>query len=68
LVRYAEVRGITIVPEIDMPGHAPIGFSDLEIVSKYGNLVLCSDLEYSEGYYAAEPPAGQWNLSNPIIF
>jgi N-acetyl-beta-hexosaminidase len=56
------------VPEIDMPGHAPVGFSYEAVTSKHGNIVQCTELKYSTGLYSAEPPSGQWNLSNPSTF
>lgn len=65
LVRFASIRGVKIMPEIDTPSHAPMDLEDDEIQLKFGNLVKCTSLKYSTTDYAVEPPSGMWNITNP---
>ncbi|KAI7870723.1 glycoside hydrolase superfamily [Spinellus fusiger] len=61
IVRYAHSRGIRVIPEIDMPGHAG------SWAESYKHLTTCSDKFYLdptndwEKRYAAEPGSGQLN-------
>ena len=65
IVSFAKVRGIKVIPEIDMPGHAPAGFSSEAVTSKHGNIVKCTSIDFSTPDFCGEPPSGQWNTTNP---
>uniref|UniRef100_A0A7S3ISS2 beta-N-acetylhexosaminidase n=1 Tax=Strombidium inclinatum TaxID=197538 RepID=A0A7S3ISS2_9SPIT len=67
LVQFAKERGVKILPEIDMPGHSPAHFDAPEITAQYGPIVQCTTVEYNTPEYCFEPPAGQWNISNPNV-
>lgn len=55
IVAYGRQRGIRIIPEIDMPGHARAGWR-----RKDAELVICGDTVWEET--SVEPPPGQLNL------
>ena len=67
LVKFAKERGVKIIPEIDMPGHSPAYFDAPEITEKYGPIVQCTTVPYNTPEYCFEPPAGQWNITNPNV-
>ncbi|XP_076059846.1 chitooligosaccharidolytic beta-N-acetylglucosaminidase-like [Oratosquilla oratoria] len=66
IVRYANIRGIQVVPEIDTPAHASNGWQWGEKEGK-GKLVLCANQDpWFE--YSKEVPAGQLNPVNPEVY
>ncbi|KAI5956611.1 HEX1 [Candida jiufengensis] len=58
---YANERGVIIIPEIDMPGHARAGWRQID-----NDLVVCGDCFWKG--FAVEPPPGQLNLLNNKIY
>lgn len=59
LVHYAAERGISIVLEIDMPGHQYMG------VAQYpGDLITCG-AEKNWTAFGAEPPTGHLDIRKP---
>ncbi|KAJ1916125.1 Glucosamine-6-phosphate isomerase (Glucosamine-6-phosphate deaminase) (GNPDA) (GlcN6P deaminase) [Mycoemilia scoparia] len=59
LIEYAMERGVRIIPEFDMPGHTYIiGLSHPEIMS-------CLNMQPDWDHFAAEPPSGQFDITNP---
>ncbi|KAK3861263.1 hypothetical protein Pcinc_032735 [Petrolisthes cinctipes] len=62
LQRYARVRGVRLVPEIDAPAHAGNGWQWGER-EDMGNLAVCVNKEpWRE--FCSEPPCGQLNPAN----
>lgn len=62
LVDFARLRGVSVVPEIDGPAHAP-AFGYIEPL----RLTVASSASFSTGDFAVEPPAGSWNFSNASV-
>jgi hexosaminidase len=62
MVEFARLRGVSLVPEIDGPAHAP-AFGFIEPL----RLTVAADSSYSTGDFAVEPPAGSWNYSNASV-
>ncbi|KAK9761433.1 Glucosamine-6-phosphate isomerase (Glucosamine-6-phosphate deaminase) (GNPDA) (GlcN6P deaminase) [Basidiobolus ranarum] len=59
IVSYAKDRGVRVVPEFDIPGHAYTwGLAFPEIVS-------CMNTQPNWSDHAAEPSSGQLNIINP---
>ncbi|KAJ2746362.1 Glucosamine-6-phosphate isomerase (Glucosamine-6-phosphate deaminase) (GNPDA) (GlcN6P deaminase) [Coemansia sp. BCRC 34301] len=59
IVEYAQVRGIRVIPEFDMPGHTyAVGLSKPELMS-------CLNKQPGWDKFAAEPPSGQLNIAKP---
>lgn len=63
IVQYAYMRGIRVVPEIDMPGHALAGWRKVD-----PDLIACGNCFWNEnvpgvGPVALEPPAGQLDVT-----
>ncbi|KAJ2417183.1 Glucosamine-6-phosphate isomerase (Glucosamine-6-phosphate deaminase) (GNPDA) (GlcN6P deaminase), partial [Coemansia sp. RSA 2530] len=59
IIDYAQVRGIRVIPEFDMPGHTySVGLSKPSIMS-------CLNKQPSWDNFAAEPPSGQLNIAKP---
>ena len=54
---YARERGVRVIPEIDIPGHARAGWRQVD-----PSLVKCGD-QFWNGY-AVEPPPGQLDIQN----
>ncbi|TPX38080.1 beta-N-acetylhexosaminidase [Synchytrium microbalum] len=59
LVDYAMDRGIRIIPEFDMPGHAYAWGLGMP------NLTVCNNVQPNWQDFCAEPPCGQLDLTNP---
>ena len=59
LVEFARVRGVSIMPEIDGPMHAPALASGDPL-----HLTVAATVEYSTQQFAVEPPPGTWNISD----
>jgi len=62
LVEFGRLRGVSIVPEIDGPAHAPaLGYQDSL------RLTVAASAEFSNDDWAVEAPAGTWNYSNASV-
>ena len=59
LVEFARVRGMSVMPEIDGPMHAPALASGDPL-----HLTVAATVEYSTQQFAVEPPPGTWNISD----
>lgn len=59
IVSYAYARGISVIPEIDAPGHANAGYRCI------GDIVACKDADWNG--YAVEPPPGQLKVTNESL-
>lgn len=57
MLRFARVRGVSILPEIDGPMHAPALAAAL-------NLTVAATVNFSLPQFAYEPPPGTWNISS----
>lgn len=57
LVEFARLRGVSILPEIDGPMHAPALAAAL-------NLTVAATVKFSLPKFAYEPPPGTWNISS----
>lgn len=62
LLRYALVRGVRIIIEIDSPGHAGNGWQWGKAAG-YGDMALCVD-KSPWRKYCVQPPCGQLNPIN----
>jgi hexosaminidase len=62
LVEFARLRGVSIIPEIDGPAHAPA----LAYVDPL-RLTVAASADFSTGDFAVEPPAGTWNYSDARV-
>jgi len=67
IVKYANLRGIRVIPELDAPAHAGAGWNFGEQAGK-GKLVLCNDPDTPWFEECKEPPCGQLNPANPEIY
>lgn len=67
VIEYATERGVRIIPEIDMPGHARAGWEQIS-----PELLACANSWWSNDVWAAhtavEPPAGQLEILNDDIY
>ena len=66
LVRYAQVRGVKIIPELDGPAHVGPGW-DWGPAYGQGDLVLCFDIQPWD-QYCAQPPCGILNPINENVY
>jgi len=65
LIAYAKARGVTLIPEIDTPGHAR-AFGTAPGLS---GIVSCGDVSYwGKPSCCAEPPCGQLNPSSELMY
>ena len=62
LVKYARVRGIKIMPELDAPSHVGEGWQNFE-----KDLLLCFNKK-PWSTYCAEPPCGILNPVNERVY
>ncbi|KSA03944.1 uncharacterized protein AC631_00214 [Debaryomyces fabryi] len=58
IVQYASERGVRIIPEIDMPGHARAGWRQID-----SEIISCGAIPWTHNI-AVEPPAGQLDIAN----
>ncbi|KAK6457934.1 mannosyl-glycoprotein endo-beta-N-acetylglucosamidase [Scheffersomyces xylosifermentans] len=67
IVKYAKERGVRVIPEIDLPGHARAGWRQID-----PNLVACGDSWWSNDVWAdhtaVEPPPGQLDILNDDVY
>lgn len=63
IISYARARGVRVVPEVDMPGHAAAGWKHVD-----PSIVSCADSWWSNDNWplhtAYEPPPGQLDIIN----
>eukprot|EP00928_Gymnodinium_smaydae_P064628 TRINITY_DN47910_c0_g1_i1.p1 TRINITY_DN47910_c0_g1~~TRINITY_DN47910_c0_g1_i1.p1 ORF type:complete len:584 (-),score=71.79 TRINITY_DN47910_c0_g1_i1:300-1826(-) len=59
LVEFARLRGMSLVPEIDGPAHAPALATGAPF-----HLTVAAGREYSNNDWSREPPPGTWNISD----
>src|SRR5271154_6095141 len=61
VIAYAKARGVRVIPEIDMPGHASSGWKQVD-----PNIVACTDSWWSNDVWplhtAVEPNPGQLDI------
>lgn len=62
LVEFARLRGVSLIPEIDGPVHAPSMASGKPL-----ELTVGANAEFSTEDYGAEPPTGTWNFSDEKV-
>jgi len=62
MVEFARIRGVSLVPEIDGPAHAP-ALATVEPVQ----LTVAASAEFSTGDFAVEAPAGTWNFTSAKV-
>lgn len=67
LVAYAGARGVRVIPEIDMPGHASSGWRQID-----PDIVACEDSWWSNDNWplhtAVQPNPGQLEILNPNTY
>lgn len=66
LIKFAKIRGVRIIPEIDGPAHVGSGWQ-WSAESGLGNLVVCQNQQPYRSY-CIQPPCGQLNPANPWIY
>lgn len=57
IVQYSMERGVRIIPEIDIPGHARAGWRQID-----NDIITCGDVPWTHNT-AVEPPAGQLDIA-----
>ncbi|CAR66369.1 DEHA2F18920p [Debaryomyces hansenii CBS767] len=57
IVQYSMERGVRIIPEIDIPGHARAGWRQID-----NDIITCGDVSWTYNT-AVEPPAGQLDIA-----
>merc|ERR1711907_374799 len=62
MVEFARLRGVSVLPEVDGPAHAP-ALAYKEPL----HLTVAASAEFSTGDFAVEPPPGTWNYSNSSV-
>lgn len=67
IIKYAKNRGVRVIPEIDLPGHARAGWRQIN-----PDLVACGDSWWSNDVWAShtavEPPPGQLDIMNDEVY
>lgn len=58
VVGYARQRGVRVIPELDMPGHALAGWRKVD-----PSMVVCADTRWYEDGTAVQPPPGQLDVT-----
>ncbi|KAF7272834.1 hypothetical protein GWI33_014398 [Rhynchophorus ferrugineus] len=66
LIRFAKIRGVRIIPEIDGPAHVGNGWQ-WGPEAGLGNLVVCQNKQPWRSY-CIQPPCGQLNPANQNIY
>ncbi|ROT81164.1 hypothetical protein C7M84_000080 [Penaeus vannamei] len=67
IVEYANLRGISVIPEIGGPAHNAAGWQWAQKEGK-GKLALCTDSNEPWFELSKEPPSGQINPINPEVY
>ncbi|PMD20730.1 glycoside hydrolase family 20 protein [Hyaloscypha hepaticicola] len=67
VLNYATARGVRVIPEVDMPGHASSGWKQID-----PSIVACADSWWSNDNWplhtAVEPNPGQLEILNPKTY
>jgi len=67
VLSYATARGVRVIPEVDMPGHASSGWKQID-----PSIVACADSWWSNDNWplhtAVEPNPGQLEILNPKTY
>jgi hexosaminidase len=67
IIAYAYARGVRIIPEVDMPGHAESGWKQID-----PSIVACANSWWSNDNWplhtAVEPNPGQLEILNPKTY